>query len=115
MPVPKQAMYSGIKHAVLGLSHSLREEAAHYGVKVSAVLPGLVKSDMWESAVNIKDYSLKKSMDNTGYKTHHCPPGCRSYPGGHQCQRQVDNLSENEQVYPVPVSIDARIGHKTGD
>lgn len=68
MPVPNQAMYSGIKHAVLGLSHSLREEAAHYGVKVSAVLPGLVKSDMWESAVNVKDYSLKKSMDNTGLK-----------------------------------------------
>lgn len=68
MPVPNQAMYSGIKHAVLGLSHSLREEAAHYGVKVSAVLPGMVQSDMWETAVNIKDYSLKKSMENTGLK-----------------------------------------------
>ena len=68
MPVPKQVMYSGIKHAVLGLSHSLREEAAHYGVRVSVVLPGLVKSDMWESAVNIKDYDLKKSVDDTGLK-----------------------------------------------
>jgi len=66
--VPNQSMYSGIKHAVLGLSHSLREEAAHYGVRVSAVLPGMVKSDMWESAVNVKDYSLKKSMENTGLK-----------------------------------------------
>ena len=68
MPVPNQSMYSGIKHAVLGLSHSLREEAARYGVRVSAVLPGMVKSDMWESAVNVKDYSLKKSMENTGLK-----------------------------------------------
>lgn len=68
MPVPNQAMYSGIKHAVLGFSHSLREEAANYGVKVSTVLPGMVQSDMWESAVNIKDYNLKESMENTGLK-----------------------------------------------
>ncbi|NCF20084.1 MAG: SDR family NAD(P)-dependent oxidoreductase [Haliea sp.] len=68
MPVPNQSMYSGIKHAVLGFSHSLREEAAHYGVKVSTVLPGMVQSDMWDSAVNVKDYNLKKSMENTGLK-----------------------------------------------
>jgi len=68
MPVPNQSMYSGLKHAVLGFSHSLREEAANYGVKVSVVLPGLVKSDMWESAINVKDYNLKKSMENTGLK-----------------------------------------------
>ena len=68
MPVPNQAMYSGLKHAVLGFSHSLREEAANYGVKVSVVLPGMVKSDMWESAVNVKDYNLKENMDNTGLK-----------------------------------------------
>jgi short-subunit dehydrogenase len=68
MPVPKQAMYSGLKHAVLGFSHSLREEAENYGVKVSVVLPGMVKSDMWESAVNVKDYNLKESMEQTGLK-----------------------------------------------
>ncbi len=68
MPVPNQTMYSGLKHAVLGFSHSLREEAANYGVKVSVVLPGMVKSDMWENAVNIKDYSLKDSMEKTGLK-----------------------------------------------
>jgi len=68
MPVPNQAMYSAIKHAVLGLSHSLREEAVHYGVKVSAILPGMVASDMWDSAVNVKGYSLKKSMQDTGLK-----------------------------------------------
>jgi len=68
MPVPNQALYSGIKHAVLGLSHSLREEAAHYGVKVSTVLPGMVESDMWDSAVNVKGYSLRASMENTGLK-----------------------------------------------
>jgi NAD(P)-dependent dehydrogenase (short-subunit alcohol dehydrogenase family) len=68
MPVPNQSMYSAIKHAVIGLSHSLREEAALHGVKVSAVLPGLVQSDLWDNAVNIKDYNLKKNMESTGLK-----------------------------------------------
>ena len=68
MPVPNQAIYSGLKHAVLGFSHSLREEAANYGVKVSVVIPGMVKSDMWENAVNIEDYNLKESMEKTGLK-----------------------------------------------
>ena len=68
MPVPNQSMYSAIKHAIIGLSHSLREEAALHGVKVSAVLPGMVQSDLWDSAVNIKDYSLKENMESTGLK-----------------------------------------------
>jgi short-subunit dehydrogenase len=68
MPVPNQSMYSAIKHAVIGLSHSLREEAALHGVKVSAVLPGLVQSDLWDKAINIKDYNLKQNMESTGLK-----------------------------------------------
>ena len=68
MPVPNQSIYSAIKHAVIGLSHSLREEAELHGVKVSAVLPGLVQSDLWDNAVNIKDYNLKKNMESTGLK-----------------------------------------------
>ena len=68
MPVPNQTMYSAIKHSVLGFSHSLREEAAHHGVKVSAVLPGMVQSDLWDTAVNIKDYDMKKNMEDTGIK-----------------------------------------------
>ncbi len=68
MPVPNQAMYSGIKHGILGFSHSLREEAAHHGVRVSAVLPGMVQSDLWDTAVNVKDYDMKKNMEDTGIK-----------------------------------------------
>jgi short-subunit dehydrogenase len=66
MPVPMQATYSMIKHGVLGLSLSIREEAVHYGVKVSAVLPGMVKSELWDTAVNVKGYDLRKNMESTG-------------------------------------------------
>jgi short-subunit dehydrogenase len=68
MPVPNQAMYSAIKHAVIGLTHSLREEAELKGVQVSAVVPGMVQSDLWDSAVNVKDYDLRKNMESTGLK-----------------------------------------------
>jgi short-subunit dehydrogenase len=68
MPVPNSTLYCAIKHAVIGLSHSLREEAELYGIKVSAVLPGMVKSDLWDNAVNVKDYNYKATMEKTGIK-----------------------------------------------
>jgi short-subunit dehydrogenase len=68
MPVPNQTMYSAIKHAVIGLTHSLREEAELKGVKVSVVVPGMVQSDLWDSAINVKDYDMRKNMESTGLK-----------------------------------------------
>jgi short-subunit dehydrogenase len=65
MPVPLSTAYSATKHAVVGLSHSLRAEAALYGVKVSVVLPGLVKSDLWDNAINTGDYDYKKEMESS--------------------------------------------------
>ena len=85
MPVPNQSMYSAIKHAVIGLSHSLREEAALHGVKVSAVLPGLVQSDLWDNAVNIKDYNLKKKHGEYGPETYLAR--CRRRSHFTRCQR----------------------------
>ena len=68
MPVPNQTMYSAIKHAIVGFSHSLREEAALHGVMVNTVFPGMVKSDLWDSAINVEDYDMKKNMESTGLK-----------------------------------------------
>jgi short-subunit dehydrogenase len=65
MPVPLSTAYSATKHAVVGLSHSLREEAALYGVKVSTVMPGMVKSELWEHAINAGDYDYKDEMEKT--------------------------------------------------
>jgi NAD(P)-dependent dehydrogenase (short-subunit alcohol dehydrogenase family) len=47
---PANVPYSMTKHAVVGLSLSLRAEAADLGVKVSVVCPGYVKSDIFESS-----------------------------------------------------------------
>jgi NAD(P)-dependent dehydrogenase (short-subunit alcohol dehydrogenase family) len=44
MPWPMEIGYSATKHAVVGLSTSLRSEAAYAGVRVSALCPGLVRT-----------------------------------------------------------------------
>lgn len=47
MPVPHNAVYSCSKHAVVGLSRSLRLELAEHGIGVSVVCPGFVEGGMF--------------------------------------------------------------------
>jgi len=44
-----QVAYSTTKWAVLGLTKSLRPEAAAYGIKVTAVCPGIVDTNIFKS------------------------------------------------------------------
>lgn len=46
MPAPMLTAYAMTKHAVVGLSLSLREEAKAHGVKVSTVCPGIVETNI---------------------------------------------------------------------
>jgi NAD(P)-dependent dehydrogenase (short-subunit alcohol dehydrogenase family) len=51
---PTATPYAATKHAVVGLSTSLRVEAADLGVKVSAVCPGFVRTNIFQSAIVLK-------------------------------------------------------------
>ncbi len=62
MPVPMQSVYAMTKHAVVGLSRSLRVEAAAHGVNVSTVLPGLVRTSFFEEATVAGDYDYEREM-----------------------------------------------------
>ena len=64
MPVPMQTTYAMVKHAVVGLSRSLRIEAAVYGVKVSVVLPGLVRTSFFSSAKVVGEYDYQGEMES---------------------------------------------------
>ena len=44
MPTPGQVAYSMTKHAVVGLSLSLRAEAALLGIRVSVLCPGAIRT-----------------------------------------------------------------------
>jgi NAD(P)-dependent dehydrogenase (short-subunit alcohol dehydrogenase family) len=49
-PDPGSAPYCTAKHAIMGLSLSLRLEGADLGVKVSAVCPGFVRTNVYQNA-----------------------------------------------------------------
>ncbi|MCH9736018.1 MAG: SDR family oxidoreductase [Actinomycetia bacterium] len=63
LPVPHSAAYAATKHAVVGLSTSLRAEAAPHGIGVSVVLPGLVDTGIFDSATNLAGHDYKASID----------------------------------------------------
>ena len=44
--VPREAVYAATKHAVLGLSESVRGELRGTGVDLSVVMPGLVRTEL---------------------------------------------------------------------
>lgn len=48
MPSPLTTPYGATKAGVVGLSRSLRVEAAHYGVRVTALCPGVVRTPILE-------------------------------------------------------------------
>lgn len=47
---PNQSAYTAAKHGVMGLTKSLAVEAQEHGIRVSAVLPGAVDTDMVRAA-----------------------------------------------------------------
>jgi NAD(P)-dependent dehydrogenase (short-subunit alcohol dehydrogenase family) len=48
MPNPINAAYAATKHAVVGLSLSLRTEAAQMGIRVSVICPGVIRTPILE-------------------------------------------------------------------
>lgn len=54
---PFVGAYVSSKHAVEGLSHSLRRELLIYGIKVVIVGPGAVKTPIWDKGINMEPYS----------------------------------------------------------
>lgn len=61
-PSAGQASYSASKYAVVGLSHSLRAEAAAHGVKVNVVCPGIIETPMREN-LSIKSPNAKAILE----------------------------------------------------
>jgi len=54
VPLPMSAAYATTKYAVVGLSTSLREEAALLGVNVSVACPAVVQTHMFDAATWLK-------------------------------------------------------------
>ncbi len=48
--IPMFASYCATKHAVVGLSTALRHEAAGFGVNVTVVCPGFIRTELFENS-----------------------------------------------------------------
>jgi short-subunit dehydrogenase len=59
-PFPNSSSYAASKYGVVGLSSALRIEGADYGVKVSVVCPGYIKTAIWNDSkmININREKL---------------------------------------------------------
>jgi short-subunit dehydrogenase len=63
-PRPGMTPYAAVKHAVIGLTTSLRAEAAAYGVRVSAVCPGYVATGIFTATryVGVDAATLRRAV-----------------------------------------------------
>lgn len=60
----QQSVYAASKHAVMGLTKGIAAEVQHYGIKVSAILPGGVNTEfIREARPNLDSSTLVKSED----------------------------------------------------
>ena len=58
-PLPLSTPYSMTKHAVVGLTRSMRPEADWHGVKLSVACPGFIATKLFDNGVGLGKMSLK--------------------------------------------------------
>jgi NAD(P)-dependent dehydrogenase (short-subunit alcohol dehydrogenase family) len=64
MPGPGSVAYTTTKHAVVGLSTSLRAEAAHMGIRVSVLCPGVIRTPILEGGGKYGKMLVEISPEN---------------------------------------------------
>jgi short-subunit dehydrogenase len=85
-PIPYQAMYIASKAALEALSGSLRNELRPFGIKVSVVEPGDIKTGFTKNRIFVKE-----SGDNLAYAEY--------------CKKSVAVMEKDEQNGPDPVVV----------
>ena len=60
IPEPMAIPYSTSKHAVVGLSNSLRSEGKDLNIKVNVVCPGVIKTSIFDSALYVGQIDKEK-------------------------------------------------------
>lgn len=98
MPWPMEIGYAATKHAVVGLTTSLRAEAAHAGVRASVLCPGLVRTPIIHGGKYgrwIRDYpkdKVTKLMEST-----------RPYPLDKFVPLALKQIARNKAIIVIPL------------
>src|SRR4029077_499045 len=93
MGVPQVSAYSAAKSAYLGMVRSLSTEVSQHGIRVNAIAPGWIESDMLQAALSGDPKRSKKILERTPMKcfgtpediglaaTYLCSPAARFVTG----------------------------------
>jgi NAD(P)-dependent dehydrogenase (short-subunit alcohol dehydrogenase family) len=102
-PDPGNAPYCTAKHALIGLSLSLRLEGKDLGVRVSAACPGYVRTNIFENAsvVNMPGMTAMHGRD----KAHAAGPPRRMMTADRAAQMILGGVARNKPVILFPASI----------
>lgn len=95
-PTPLFTAYSATKHAVVGLSTASRIEGAAYGIKISALCPGVVNTPVIKNNVS---RGLKRTEVEKGVPTMMSPETC--------ARAALIGLRRNKAI--IPVGLDGYI------
>lgn len=98
VPQAGMAHYVAAKHAVTGLSGALRTEARRYGVRVTVVCPGPVKTEILEQSAyrGLDGDKIRQAAGAVGMSAR-------------ECARQVLAAVERD-AYIAPITALARVG-----
>ena len=97
IPTPSLIAYGTTKHAVVGMSRSLRAEAASRGVRVSAVCPGVIRTPIFDGGVHgrlITDVPREEILE-TIEKT-------RPMPAEELAKRVIRRIERNHAIIIEP-------------
>ena len=98
MPTPGQVAYSMTKHAVVGLSLSLRAEAALLGIRVSVLCPGAIRTPILEGGGKYG----KMLMDIPQEKLHEMFERLRPMSPSDFAERVIDSVARNKPIIVQP-------------
>ena len=97
LPTPSLTAYGTTKHAVVGMSRSLRAEAASRGVRVSAVCPGVIRTPIFDGGVHgriITDVPMEELLEIIE-KT-------RPMPAEELAKRVLNRIARNHAIIIEP-------------
>lgn len=71
-PVKNMVGYAGTKHAVTGISHSMFMELREYGIKVTCIYPGSVKTNFFDDFDGIEAHDNMMMPQDVASSIVHC-------------------------------------------
>ena len=99
-PAPGNAPYCTAKHALVGLSLSLRLEGVDLGVKVSCVCPGFVRTNVYQNAEAV---NMTLPADMTREQAAGAP--AKMMEPARAAQVILDGVARNRALIVFPASI----------